>query len=78
MAHIVACLAVALLATPASAGLVYPDCANGPLKTNLVCNSSAPAASRATALMAAMSNSDKLANLVKCVLARSLLDRFEI
>ncbi|KAL1902416.1 hypothetical protein Sste5346_001396 [Sporothrix stenoceras] len=50
--------------TASCAGLVYPDCVSGPLKGNLVCNTSMSAVDRATALVAAMSNSDKLNNLV--------------
>jgi hypothetical protein len=67
MVNLAACLAVAILTNPTRGGLVYPDCVNGPLKSNLVCNTSATPAARAAALVAAMSNSDKLANLVKYV-----------
>lgn len=67
MAHLAAWLAAALLATPTTAGMVYPDCANGLLKSNLVCNTSAPAAARAAALVAVMSSSEMLENLVKSV-----------
>ncbi|CAK7216885.1 hypothetical protein SCUCBS95973_002962 [Sporothrix curviconia] len=66
MAPVVALLPLlALLGLPAArAGLVYPDCANGPLKGNLACNTSASAHDRAVALVAAMSNADQLSNLV--------------
>ncbi|KAH8901796.1 glycoside hydrolase family 3 protein [Coniochaeta sp. PMI_546] len=64
MATLAACLAAAFLPTSTAAGLVYPDCVNGPLKSNLVCNSSAATSARATALVASMTNIDKLANLV--------------
>lgn len=68
MAHFsVGCLLVAALLAPVRGGVTYPDCANGPLKSNLVCNTSAAPDARATALVAAMSNNDKLANLVKFV-----------
>jgi hypothetical protein len=59
------CLLVGIFAAPVWAGLTYPDCSNGPLKSNLVCNTSAAPAARASAVVAAMSNSDKLANLIK-------------
>ncbi len=60
---------VAVLATRARGGITYPDCAAEPLKSNLVCNTSASPEDRATALVKAMANSDKLANLVKWVVA---------
>src|SRR4051812_36763235 len=60
-----AALVLATLCAPVRGGLKYPDCANGPLKSNQVCNTSASPETRASALVAAMSNSEKLANLVK-------------
>lgn len=62
-----AALVLLSVTIPASvrAGLVYPDCTNGPLKSNLICDSSATPEARAAALVAAMSNNDKLANLIK-------------
>ncbi|KAK3380672.1 glycoside hydrolase superfamily [Lasiosphaeria ovina] len=57
-------LVLAALCAPVRGGLKYPDCASGPLKSNLVCNTSAAPEARASALVAAMSNSDKLNNLV--------------
>jgi xylan 1,4-beta-xylosidase len=65
---IASALVLAVLAGHVRAGVTYPDCTSGPLKSNLVCNTSATPEARATALVAAMSNSDKLANLVKFVL----------
>jgi xylan 1,4-beta-xylosidase len=50
---------------PARGGIKYPDCASGPLRSNLVCNTSATPEARAQALVAAMSNSEKLANMIK-------------
>ena len=58
-------LSLGALVVPARAGVKYPDCANGPLKSNLVCDSSAAPEARAAALVASMSNSEKLANLIK-------------
>ncbi|CAK7225336.1 hypothetical protein SBRCBS47491_005853 [Sporothrix bragantina] len=56
---------IALVSLPSAwAGVTYPDCTNGPLKANLACNTSASAHDRAVALVAAMSNADKLNNLV--------------
>lgn len=60
-------LVVAALLAPVRGGVTYPDCVNGPLKSNVVCDTSASPEARATALVAAMSNNDKLANLVKLV-----------
>jgi len=68
-----AVLAVLALSAPALAGITYPDCAGGSLKSNLVCNTSATPEARAKALVAAMSNSDKLANLIKSVAPFRLL-----
>ena len=44
-----------------------PDCINGPalLTTNLVCNTSAPPAARAKAIVAAMNITEKIANMVE-------------
>ncbi len=53
------------LVAPASAGVSYPDCASGPLKANVVCNTEAAPVNRAAALVAVMGNADKLNNLVK-------------
>ena len=60
-------VAVLSLSTPTRAGVKYPDCTSGPLKSNAVCDTKAAPEARASALVAAMSNSDKLANLVKYV-----------
>jgi len=59
-------LLLAVLAAPVRGGVKYPDCASGALKSNKVCDASAAPAARAMAVVAAMSNSEKLANLVKC------------
>jgi beta-D-xylosidase 4 len=58
-------LSLGALVVPVSGGVKYPDCANGPLKSNLVCDTSAAPAARASALVAAMNNNEKLANLIK-------------
>ncbi|KAK4040665.1 glycoside hydrolase [Parachaetomium inaequale] len=52
------------LVVPARSGVTYPNCANGPLRSNLVCDTSAAPEARAAALVAAMSNNEKLANLI--------------
>ncbi|KIV81736.1 hypothetical protein, variant [Exophiala sideris] len=58
-----AALAVGILAMVALPGVagqdLFPDCVNGPLKNNTVCNTSAPAVSRAQALVAALTNAEK-------------------
>lgn len=58
-------LALAMLVAPARGGVKYPDCANGPLRSNLVCDTSAAPAARAAALVAAMNTNEKLDNLIK-------------
>jgi beta-D-xylosidase 4 len=58
-------LSVGALVVPVKGGLKYPDCVNGPLKTSVVCDTSAAPEARASAVVAAMSNSEKLANLIK-------------
>lgn len=58
--------AAALGALPGlSNGFAYPDCKNGPLANNLVCNPRAPDAARAAALVAAMNITEKLSLLVE-------------
>ncbi|KAK4202378.1 glycoside hydrolase [Triangularia verruculosa] len=52
------------LITPVWAGIRYPDCASGPLRSNLVCDATAPPDARASAVVAAMNNNEKLANLI--------------
>jgi xylan 1,4-beta-xylosidase len=43
----------------------FPDCANGPLAKNLVCDSTAAPGARAAALVAIMTVEEKMANLVE-------------
>ncbi|KAF2197733.1 glycoside hydrolase [Delitschia confertaspora ATCC 74209] len=45
-------------------GHIVPDCVNGPLKSNKICDVKAKPAERAAALVAAMTQQEKLANLV--------------
>jgi xylan 1,4-beta-xylosidase len=58
-----------LLATLAflrsASGYGYPDCVNGPLKNNTVCNRNANPTQRAAALVAAMTIDEKLVNFVE-------------
>ena len=44
---------------------IGPDCKNGPLKGNKICDLSAKPAERAAALVAAMQTSEKLDNLMR-------------
>jgi hypothetical protein len=44
---------------------LYPDCAQGPLAKNLVCDASLSPPERAAALVAAMTSDEKLQNLVR-------------
>jgi hypothetical protein len=46
---------------------IGPDCTNGPLKDNKICDVSAAPAERAAELVAAMQTSEKLDNLMRCV-----------
>ena len=46
-------------------GAVGPDCVNGPLKSNKICDTKATPAERAAALVSAMTQDEKLANLVR-------------
>lgn len=57
---------LASIALPVLGLAQFPDCEIGPLSKNLVCNPDAPPADRAAALVAAMTLSEKEANLVKC------------
>jgi beta-D-xylosidase 4 len=57
-------LGVPLVSTVHAIG---PDCANGPLKSNKICDVSASPTERAAALVAAMQTQEKLVNLVRCV-----------
>lgn len=56
---------LALLLGASAQDFEYPDCEEGPLAENLVCDVSAPPGERAAALVEAMSIDDKLLNLVK-------------
>jgi len=44
-----------------------PDCVNGPLKSNKVCNVTESPANRAAALVEVMQSSEKLQNIVRYV-----------
>lgn len=57
--------ALGALVVPARGGVTYPDCVNGPLKSNTVCDTSASAGARAAALVSVLNNNEKLTNLVK-------------
>ncbi len=45
----------------------YPDCNNGPLVNNKVCDRTLSPVQRAAALVAAMTNAEKLQNLIRWV-----------
>ncbi len=64
-------LRCALACTLTASGVVgfqYPDCVNGPLATNTVCDTTASPPVRAAALVKAMNIGEKLSNLVEYVL----------
>jgi hypothetical protein len=64
--NILASIALASLQLPClSHAFSYPDCINGPLADNLVCNSQAPEADRAAALVSAFNITEKLSLLIK-------------
>lgn len=51
-----------------TANAIGPDCANGPLKSNKICDVKASPSERAAALVAAMQTQEKLDNLMRCAL----------
>ncbi|ERS96482.1 uncharacterized protein SPSK_01477 [Sporothrix schenckii 1099-18] len=57
-------LLLAGVASPAAALYTFPDCTNGPLSNNTVCNPKAAPAARAAALVKAMTVDEKLDNLL--------------
>jgi beta-D-xylosidase 4 len=59
-------LAIASL-TPTVLGAIGPDCVNGPLASNKICDVAADPEERAAALVAAMQPEEKLRNLVRLV-----------
>lgn len=60
-----------LVGLPLATAMIYPDCINGPLAKTLVCDQKAAAPDRAAALVKAMDISEKLVNLVECVLLQT-------
>lgn len=52
-------LLFAFLALDSIAQAAFPDCVNGPLKNNTVCNTSASTGARASALVAALTLEEK-------------------
>jgi beta-D-xylosidase 4 len=48
-----------------SADAIGPDCVNGPLATNKICDRGASPPERAAALVAAMEDTEKLDNLMR-------------
>lgn len=51
--------------TPIVLGAVGPDCVNGPLKSNKICDTTATPAERASALVSALNQDEKLKLLVR-------------
>jgi len=64
-----------LASQPSSATL--PDCVNGPLKSNKVCDVTASPADRASALVDAMESSEKLQNIVRYIMRNELIQRIK-
>ena len=55
-----------------------PDCSKDPLKSNKVCDTAASPADRAAALVGAMKQEEKLANIVRWVLRLHALQSRDI
>ena len=55
-------LALACLALATDVRAVFPDCANGPLANNTVCDTSASPIERATALVSLLTLEEKINN----------------
>lgn len=55
------------IADEVQGAITYPDCENGPLSTNIVCDQAATPAERAAGLVDIMELDEKLENLVKYV-----------
>lgn len=60
------------------AGAIGPDCVNGPLATNKICDRNASPPERAGALVAAMEDTEKLDNLVRYRIKRCLLKTLKL
>jgi beta-D-xylosidase 4 len=58
------------LSTNGVIGFQYPDCVNGPLANNTVCDAKASPPDRAAALVEALNIAEKLENLIEYVLHR--------
>lgn len=54
---------------------IGPDCANGPLKDNKICDRTASPSERAAALVEALEISEKLDNLMRCVSSHCIVLR---
>ncbi len=61
------CALASVFAANGVVGFQYPDCINGPLATNTVCDTKASPPERAAALIKAMNITEKLSNLVEYV-----------
>ena len=67
---------IGLASSAAQLGLAaFPDCVNGPLKSNKVCDVTQSPANRASALVQAMQSSEKLQNIIRYVLREIRVQR---
>jgi beta-D-xylosidase 4 len=57
--------ALLALSLVSSAAAIGPDCVNGPLASNKICDKNASPPERAAALVAAMEDKEKLDNLMR-------------
>jgi beta-D-xylosidase 4 len=68
------CALAGIFAANGVLGFQYPDCVNGPLANNTVCDTRASPSDRAAALVKVMNITEKLSNLVECVTPVSRLN----
>ena len=61
---LLAFLTVIAVATSSVSGYAFPDCANGPLTNNTVCDTSKDAVTRATALIDLWTVTELVANMI--------------
>jgi beta-D-xylosidase 4 len=59
------CPALLALSLVSSTAAIGPDCVNGPLASNKICDKNASPPERAAALVAAMEDKEKLDNLMR-------------
>ena len=71
------CIASLAVAQDAPRRTEFPNCVDGPLASNTVCDQNATPGERANALVEAMNTEEKLANLVRCDISSFLFKNLE-